>query len=544
MASLLRQIVASPRARHDETGLDLCYVTDDIIAMSGPSQAYPQLAYRNPLDKLVAFLDKEHGEQWAIWEFRAEGTGYPDDAVYNRIRHYPWPDHHPPPFKLVPLIMDSMKEWLGPGSSGSKDAGDTVDKPTDKDSKRIVVVHCKAGKGRSGTMACSYLIAQRGWSVDDALARFTTRRMRPQFGLGVSIASQLRWIGYVGRWAKAGKPAYPGVAVPPGAGTDSAAVPKAEGTETIDTEGDTEILEIHVWGLRTGVKLSVEGYIEDGRKIRVYHTFRSNERYVVEGDAPSGGGFAGFVTEVSGKSAASDSRPPSDPSSPARDGAQLINGGNVGVQRLRQDSGQPSRTPSPASSEPGGRAVLFKPDTPIRVPGRDINITLERRNRPAASFTSLKSFTKGLTMATSVAHFWFNTYFEGSGPEQGGRPDDNGVFSIDWDQLDGIKGSTQKGMRAAERIAVVWRSTQSATSGTAVLQEGVHAADWKGDNKEDPDADKRLGLRHEDPSSADVSRASSVQGVPTDGASRTDAVDILAGTKTSGPEGETLDKSG
>lgn len=32
MASLLRQIIASPRARHPEAGLDLCYVTDFIIA--------------------------------------------------------------------------------------------------------------------------------------------------------------------------------------------------------------------------------------------------------------------------------------------------------------------------------------------------------------------------------------------------------------------------------------------------------------------------------------------------------------------------------
>lgn len=31
MASLLRQIVAAPRARHDETGLDLCYVTSDLL---------------------------------------------------------------------------------------------------------------------------------------------------------------------------------------------------------------------------------------------------------------------------------------------------------------------------------------------------------------------------------------------------------------------------------------------------------------------------------------------------------------------------------
>ena len=33
MASLLRQIVAGPRARHPEAGLDLCYVTDNSMSV-------------------------------------------------------------------------------------------------------------------------------------------------------------------------------------------------------------------------------------------------------------------------------------------------------------------------------------------------------------------------------------------------------------------------------------------------------------------------------------------------------------------------------
>ncbi|KAA8573241.1 hypothetical protein EYC84_003735 [Monilinia fructicola] len=99
MASLLRQIVAGPRSRHPEAGLDLCYVTPNIIATSGPSGTYPQRAYRNPLDQLVTFLDYKHGKEgWMIWEFRAEGTGYPDEEVRGRVKHWPWPDHHPPPF--------------------------------------------------------------------------------------------------------------------------------------------------------------------------------------------------------------------------------------------------------------------------------------------------------------------------------------------------------------------------------------------------------------------------------------------------------------
>ena len=33
-ASILRQIVAGPRSRHPEAGLDLCYVTDNSISFS------------------------------------------------------------------------------------------------------------------------------------------------------------------------------------------------------------------------------------------------------------------------------------------------------------------------------------------------------------------------------------------------------------------------------------------------------------------------------------------------------------------------------
>lgn len=73
----------------------------------------------------MSYLDGKHGSDWAIWEFRAEGTGYPDEAVHGRIKHFPWPDHHPPPFGLIPRILDGMREWLDGGLD------------------RVVVVHCK-----------------------------------------------------------------------------------------------------------------------------------------------------------------------------------------------------------------------------------------------------------------------------------------------------------------------------------------------------------------------------------------------------------------
>ncbi|KAJ8131485.1 hypothetical protein O1611_g2136 [Lasiodiplodia mahajangana] len=563
MASLLRQIVAGPRARHPEAGLDLCYVTDNIIATSGPSQTYPQRAYRNPLDRLVSFLDSRHGGNWAIWEFRAEGTGYPDQLVYNRIRHYPWPDHHPPPFRLVPMIIASMRNWLSgndldadtsrAAEHRSKLAEQVLDVLKHRKNERVVVVHCKAGKGRSGTMACSYLIAECGWTPEEAIGRFTERRMRPNFGPGVSIPSQLRWLTYVNRWTKGGR-------------------------KYVDRE--LEILEIHVWGLRNGVKLAVEGFVEQGKKIKVFHTFTKKERHIVEGGAPGGSGMIDMMYEMAGygSNAATEQRdageagktdhktdisitttPPAAGARPTswkttsttkprelisrqpRTGSDCSK--NSGSEGLSESVAIPSTTSPPNDndeSEPGGMAVIFKPETPIRIHNSDVNITIERRHRAPKSV--------GLTMVTAVAHVWFNAFFEGNGPEQDGVPDNTGVFHIDWDELDGIKGSSQKGTRAADRVAVVWKTIIPTEGGNeAVIDQPnanasvpqMQAADWKGDNFEDPDKEKHLGLRVQSPNSEGNSKASSIIDesiIRNEGSTKTDS--DFEGLKSHTPEEE------
>lgn len=463
---------------------------------------------------------------------------------------------------------------------------------------RVIVVHCKAGKGRSGSMACSFLISECGWKPEDALARFTERRMRPGFGKGVSIPSQLRWIGYVDRWTRGGK-------------------------KYVDRA--VEVLEVHVWGLRNGVKVAVEGFVDEGKKIKVFHTFTRQERLVVEGGAPGGGGVVDLVADMYGsreqeqndggegmlegetegrapqrskskmfgrhktskligriampgsKSSSSsgtarhdtkqhpqkrrtipmapDSSAPksADPPPAQSSSSSLI---TPKVQSQTDLPGTGTSTPTLAdSSEPGGRAVIFKPATPVRLPTSDINISIERRNRAPASMGMM-------TMVTSVGHVWFNTYFEGNGPEQDGKADESGVFEINWEKMDGIKGSSRKGTRACDRIAVVWRAAKA--EGEAEKEAGkelpdlgpgiiinepgtdspvpqMRPADWKGESEGDPDAGKHLGLRDEDPDSAEVSKASSVRTAESGEeyeAKADDDGDSLKGVKTSGPAGE------
>lgn len=492
MASLLRQIVAGPRSRHPEAGLDLCYVTSQIIATSGPSGTYPQRAYRNPLDQLVKFLDYKHGEDWAIWEFRAEGTGYPDEQVYGRVRHYPWPDHHPPPFRLVPMIMASMRNWLHEEGGKEEKKG------------RVVVVHCKAGKGRSGTMACSYLISECGWDPSEALARFTERRMRPGFGQGVSIPSQLRWVGYVDRWTKA---------------------------EKIYVERQIEILEVHIWGLRDGVKVQVEGFVNDGKVIKLFHLFTKRER-IAHGDAPPGGSFTEIISDLAGFPNSSKSSRPGQ--SDATGNAEI----SAAASEQSSISGNASGgdTDHQPGEEAGGQAVVFKPSKRVILPTSDVNIDFERRNKASM----------GWTMVTSVAHVWFNAYFEGNGPEQNGKPDNSGVFAIDWEKMDGIKGSSRKGARAFDRLSVVWKAYES-EPGKGPVETIIHepgadspvpevaAADWKGNNPTSPGVGKDLGLRTASPVSEGLSKADNVK---SERGNNSDT-DSFEGLQTSlGPEEE------
>ncbi|KAF2837157.1 phosphatidylinositol-3,4,5-trisphosphate 3-phosphatase [Patellaria atrata CBS 101060] len=450
MTSLLRQIVASPRVRHEEAGLDLCYVTDNIIATSGPSGTYPQRAYRNPLNALVKFLDHKHKHNWAIWEFRAEGTGYPDSEVYDRIWHYPWPDHHPPPFALIPNIMASMRNWLH-GEKG-----------------RVVVVHCKAGKGRSGTASCSYLISEEGWKLEDAVKRFTERRMRPGFGSGVSIPSQVRWLTYVDRWSKGGK---------------------------IYVERQVEVLEVHIWGLRDGVKISVDGFVEEGKTIKTFHTFTKEERELINGTIIEESGFMDVVNDVMGRN---------DNGKSSKDSKNEVK------QNGESEKGNDEEkldTPAEAGSSTALKTgdAVFRPSKRVVLPTNDINIDFERRNKAAW----------GYTMVTAVSHVWFNAFFEGNGDKQDGNADVSGVFELEWDKLDGIKGSSRKGTRAFDKVAVVWRALDSESGGPQVVitepEEGEEVkqstpADWRGVDHSASGANKDIGIRASSPVGDDEGR--------------------------------------
>lgn len=362
-------------------------------------------------------------------------------------------------------MLASMRDWLG------------------GDKSRVVVVHCKAGKGRSGTASCSYLIAEQGWKMEEAIQRFTQRRMKPGWGAGVSIPSQLRTLQYVEKWTRGGKKYV---------------------------ERRVQVCEVHVRGLRDGVSVSIRGFIEEGKVIKVLHTFTSEEREVVNGKVKTLG-FAEAVMGMMGREESStrgnavlnnDQKPTSTTDSSRVLSSDSLTESPALLARSKMEVGTPPsgtsessanlssassskavNTPERSHSQTGADAI-FRPRIPIVTDTNDINIDFERRTKGAYTWT----------VTTSIAHVWFNTFFEGNGADDDGVADDSGVFEIEWDKMDGIKGSSRKGARAFDRISIVWRAVEDrGVVEEPAVGEGVKqkkAADWRQDHEAEESSDE------------------------------------------------------
>jgi protein-tyrosine phosphatase len=313
-----------------------------------------------------------------------------------------------------------MEEWLGGMERvGRREEGDEEDEMGAR-SGRVAVLHCKAGKGRSGTVACSFLVTAQGWSVERALGRFTKRRMRAGWGDGVSIKSQRRWIEYVARWAADGR--------------------------RYDEDGESKsrrrvkVVEVRLWGMRDNVSVAIRGFVDGGKKIEVLQEWTDKDADTLPLEE-------GVIESKSGRE------------SPAS-GASTPKSGKGGSVFKNGFIKSPPSMKSPASGSSGATAAsyfqnyanpppatlsILRPTKPIVLPTLDVNIEVEKRNR---NFTNV---------VTSTAHSWFNVYFQGNGPENHGTPESSGVYSVEWDSMDGLKGSSRRGVRAAEKVAVVWK---------------------------------------------------------------------------------------
>jgi len=177
MSNILQRAVSKKKRRYQKNGfdLDLTYVTPRIIAMGFPSENL-EAAYRNSMKEVLRFLDSFHKDHYKVYNLCSERS-YDREKFYNRVEIFPFEDHNAPPFELILQFCQNVAQWL------------------DQDEKNIAVIHCKAGKGRTGLMISAWMVYSKEWaSAKDALTFYAAMRTYNQ--KGVTIPSQIRYVHY------------------------------------------------------------------------------------------------------------------------------------------------------------------------------------------------------------------------------------------------------------------------------------------------------------------------------------------------------------
>ncbi|XP_056592502.1 putative tyrosine-protein phosphatase TPTE [Triplophysa dalaica] len=182
LEKVTRRMVSENKRRYQRDGfdLDLTYVTERVIAMSFPSSG-KQALYRNHIKEVARFLDAKHPDHYKVFNLCSE-KGYDSKFFHYRVERIMIDDHNVPSLEDMLRYTACVREWMA------------------ADSGNVIAIHCKGGKGRTGTLVCTWLIdSDQFESAEESLEYFGERRtdksMSSKFQ-GVETPSQSRYVGY------------------------------------------------------------------------------------------------------------------------------------------------------------------------------------------------------------------------------------------------------------------------------------------------------------------------------------------------------------
>lgn len=186
-ANPLRTLVTGNKARYTEDGYDLnlTYIEERVIVMGMPAEQTLHKMTRNPAAEVSQFFESKHPAKYRIYNLCIEQYAcyQSGDERFSSgsVLYYPACDHNPGRLSMMHHFALSVHAYL------------------QADPEHVVAVHCKAGKGRTGTFVCAALMLMNGLSAQAALTKFETKRtseeaLREGKTEGVRAASQLQYI--------------------------------------------------------------------------------------------------------------------------------------------------------------------------------------------------------------------------------------------------------------------------------------------------------------------------------------------------------------
>ncbi|CAD2222993.1 Tyrosine phosphatase family, putative [Angomonas deanei] len=159
--------------------LDLVEINPRVVSMGFPASGFEAL-YRNKYEDALRYLDYKYGEHYTVYNLcKEKAYQYKKEKFHGRVKSFPFYDHHAAPLKLIEDFVCDTIQYL-------KD-----------DKANVVVIHCKAGKGRTGIMTCVLLLLlepQLDMSAEAAIRVYGERRTSD--GNGLTVPSQQRSVYY------------------------------------------------------------------------------------------------------------------------------------------------------------------------------------------------------------------------------------------------------------------------------------------------------------------------------------------------------------
>ena len=175
-SNIVKSLVSQDKSRfcYDGFDLDLTYITPRIIAMGFPSSSIEGI-YRNSMEDVKKFFTKRHPNHYKVYNL-CDDKKYSSSSFYKQ-GYFPFRDHEAPPLNLIRPFCEDAKQFL------------------DEDKDNVVSIHCKAGKGRTGTFICCLLLYMKFFdTADECLLYYGL--MRVGTPKGVTVPSQIRYVHY------------------------------------------------------------------------------------------------------------------------------------------------------------------------------------------------------------------------------------------------------------------------------------------------------------------------------------------------------------